>query len=119
MRSRGDETSVQQTQRLLCAAVAEILGLRSVSPDDEFLEIGGNSIKAVALTAWARERDLELDVDDIIHCGTIRAMADAIDQRRLAPTAAEAPASGPAQPLLSADDIASVQAQWERLNRSP
>ena len=56
-RSRDpDEAPPTGQLLLLCQVFADSLGLPEVHPDDDFFEIGGNSLRAVRLTARLRQR---------------------------------------------------------------
>lgn len=58
----------------LAAAVSEIVG-RPAGPDDDFFAVGGNSLSALRLVAYARERGVEIQVRDVFEWKTIRRMA--------------------------------------------
>jgi amino acid adenylation domain-containing protein len=64
----------------LIGAWQEVLG-RRVQPDDDFFELGGNSLLAVRLTAAARERGLPLTHPRTLYRNpTARRLADALRQ---------------------------------------
>ncbi|KZB80204.1 non-ribosomal peptide synthetase [Amycolatopsis regifaucium] len=56
-RAAGREPRTE-TERLLCALFAEILGLDRVGADDGFFELGGDSILSMRLAARARRENL-------------------------------------------------------------
>ncbi|MEV7969457.1 non-ribosomal peptide synthase/polyketide synthase [Sphaerisporangium sp. NPDC088356] len=62
-------------EELLCALYAEVLGLRSVSVDDDFFAFGGDSIVAVQLLIRARKAGLRLTSRDVFRHRTVAALA--------------------------------------------
>src|SRR5690606_35319606 len=54
---RPPRTAVERT---LCALFAELLGAACVGADDDFFQLGGDSISSIALVGKARERGLVL-----------------------------------------------------------
>jgi amino acid adenylation domain-containing protein/non-ribosomal peptide synthase protein (TIGR01720 family) len=65
-----------EREKLLCAAYAEVLGLRSVSIDDDFFALGGDSIVAVRLLIRAREAGLRLSPREVFRHRTVAALAE-------------------------------------------
>ncbi|KAJ5724426.1 acetyl-CoA synthetase-like protein [Penicillium malachiteum] len=55
----------------------QVLGIKTVSLDSNFLSLGGDSIKAVRLTHAARVANLQLSVDDVLSKPMLRHMAAA------------------------------------------
>lgn len=49
----------------LCKVVAEVLELSSVAPDDNFFDIGGDSMMAVKISAKAKALGLQVSVQDV------------------------------------------------------
>ena len=50
----------------------EVLGLDSVSLDDDFFEIGGDSILSIQIVSRARAEGLDLAPGDLVEHSTIR-----------------------------------------------
>jgi aryl carrier-like protein len=57
---------------LLCGLFAEVLGAERVGIDDDFIELGGNSIAAARVVARARKLKLDIDVADVLGKRTVR-----------------------------------------------
>ncbi|MFS8202197.1 amino acid adenylation domain-containing protein [Streptomyces sp. CWNU-52B] len=81
---------------VLCAAYAEVLGLRSATIDDDFFALGGDSITAIQLLVHARRAGLRLSSRDVFRHRTVAALAEAADVRTdtgtgTGPSAPEAP----------------------------
>ncbi|WP_405145010.1 non-ribosomal peptide synthase/polyketide synthase [Sphaerisporangium sp. NBC_01403] len=62
-------------EELLCSLYAEVLGLRSVSVDDDFFAFGGDSIVAIQLLIRARGAGLRLTSRDVFRHRTVAALA--------------------------------------------
>ncbi|MBV2154733.1 amino acid adenylation domain-containing protein [Kitasatospora sp. SUK 42] len=62
-------------ERLLCAAVEEVLGLPEVGPDDSFFALGGDSLKAIRLVNAATRAGLPLTLGAVFEHRTIEALA--------------------------------------------
>ncbi|MEO3977979.1 amino acid adenylation domain-containing protein [Streptomyces sp. CAU 1734] len=84
-------------EELLCRLYAEVLGLASVSADDDFLALGGDSITAIQLLVRARAAGVRLTVRDVFRHRTVAALASVAADR--AESAAPEPAAG-AGPLV-------------------
>ncbi|WP_416565369.1 amino acid adenylation domain-containing protein [Nocardia testacea] len=74
------------------AAMAAVLGVSTIGPDDDFFAAGGHSLTAVRLVGRLRRAGHEVVVDDIFEAPTARALAARID----GVTAAVAPRGVPA-----------------------
>ncbi|MCX0274068.1 amino acid adenylation domain-containing protein [Nocardia zapadnayensis] len=61
------------------AAMAAVLGVAAVGPDDDFFAAGGHSLTAVRLVGRLRRAGHEVVVDDIFEAPTARALAARID----------------------------------------
>ncbi|WP_329268215.1 non-ribosomal peptide synthase/polyketide synthase [Streptomyces sp. NBC_01451] len=64
-------------EELLCAAYADVLGLRSATIDDDFFALGGDSITAIQLLVHARRAGLRLTSRDVFRHRTVAALAAA------------------------------------------
>ncbi|MFC8045977.1 amino acid adenylation domain-containing protein [Nocardia sp. NPDC057353] len=75
---RGAETP---TERLVAAAMAELLGQDTVQADDGFFDIGGNSLLATRLVArLAEQTGVRLEVRTVFAEPTVAALAARIDR---------------------------------------
>lgn len=73
------------TEDLVSAIWGEALGLSSVGPDDDFFELGGNSLLGLQILSRLRgEFQVELSLRGFFEARTIRAMAAFIDAERAA-----------------------------------
>ncbi|WP_221349818.1 non-ribosomal peptide synthetase [Streptomyces beigongshangae] len=102
-------------EEVLCAAYAEVLGLRSATIDDDFFALGGDSITAIRLLVHARRAGLRLSSRDVFRHRTVAALAGAADVR------ADADAGPPARgttgdgtPLvrLTEAELAALQSEY-------
>ncbi|WP_405177201.1 amino acid adenylation domain-containing protein [Nocardia sp. NBC_01377] len=91
-RATGDVPSAPATARehAIAAVFAEVLGLDSVGPDDDFFELGGTSLLVFTLrTALADRLGLHVEPRALFAAATVRALASAehdADPRRFAET---------------------------------
>ncbi|CAJ2505645.1 Uu.00g130390.m01.CDS01 [Anthostomella pinea] len=71
------------TEALLLEMWATVLGMDAarLSPDDNFLRVGGESLNAMRLVAAARERGLSLSVADIFKWPVLVDLAHELDKR--------------------------------------
>ncbi|RLL65972.1 non-ribosomal peptide synthase/polyketide synthase [Streptomyces sp. Z26] len=64
-------------EELLCAAYADVLGVRTVTVDDDFFALGGDSISAIRLLVRLRDAGLRLTTRDVFRHRTAAALAEA------------------------------------------
>jgi amino acid adenylation domain-containing protein len=85
------------TEDLLTAKFREALGVPDVQPDDDFFELGGDSLAAVEIVTWASEHfQVTLETPALFEHPTIQSLAGRI--RSLQPPATRAEAhKGPGQ----------------------
>ena len=65
-----------QTEQLLAQIWAEVLGREAVHPEDNFFEIGGDSIISLQIVSRAREVGLKIEPKDIFEAKTLRRLAE-------------------------------------------
>lgn len=79
----ADYSEFNETQRKLAEACAEILGIKSVSLDDNFFTLGGTSLKIMTLISRVYELFCaELSLEDVFFSESIEALAEVIDNKR-------------------------------------
>jgi SagB-type dehydrogenase family enzyme len=98
-------------EQRLAAIWSEVLEHQRVGADDHFLELGGDSIKAIQMLTRAREQGMELTVRELFEHPTIAGLA----ARLQAAPAPRAPAGGAAaarlpagRPLVTAEELSQV-----------
>ncbi|MET9611076.1 amino acid adenylation domain-containing protein, partial [Streptomyces sp. NPDC006512] len=64
-----------EREALLCRLYAELLGLGSVSVEDSFFELGGDSIVSIQLVSRARKAGLVFSAREVFQCRTPEALA--------------------------------------------
>ncbi|NCD23588.1 MAG: hypothetical protein EOL90_11720, partial [Spartobacteria bacterium] len=82
--ARGDSAPRGPEEKALAAAWRDILGVDSPGLEDNFLALGGDSIKAMLVVARMRAMGYGLTSRDVLHGATLAATAS---QLRLAPVA--------------------------------
>ncbi|MCX4237829.1 non-ribosomal peptide synthetase [Streptomyces ortus] len=100
-------------EEVLCAAYAEVLGLRSATIDDDFFALGGDSITAIQLLIHARRAGLRLSSRDVFRHRTVAALAEAVTGTGagVGPDTGAADAQGPLVRLTDAE-LAELQAEY-------
>jgi SagB-type dehydrogenase family enzyme len=98
-------------EQRLAAIWSEVLEQERVGVDDHFLELGGDSIKAIQMLARAREQGMELTVRELFEHPTIAGLAALLEAAPAPPApAAETAAQGsPAtRPLVTDDELSQI-----------
>jgi amino acid adenylation domain-containing protein len=91
----------------LCEAWGAVLKVERVGVDDNYFDIGGDSIRSIAIVAHARKQGIELALVDIFKHLTVRSLAQALASRQGAAAQAEQ------VEILSEADRALLPAQVE------
>ncbi|MFC3453287.1 non-ribosomal peptide synthetase [Amycolatopsis speibonae] len=118
-RAAGREPRTE-TERVLCALFAELLGLDRVGADDGFFELGGDSILSMRLAARARRENLVFGAKQVFEQKTpagIAAVAEHGGQARTEDTegVGEVPLTPVVRALLERDPLGLTRegmAQW-------
>ncbi|WP_162624807.1 non-ribosomal peptide synthetase [Streptomyces cadmiisoli] len=87
-----------ERERVLCAAVAHALHLDEAGADDDFFQLGGDSISAITLVAGARAAGLRITAREVFRHRTPAALAQVAGA-----VADGAPAGGEPAPLVRLD----------------
>ena len=67
-----------EMKELLKQAWKEVFGIEEVSDDADFFEDGGDSIKAVQLSAWLRQKGVKLDLGVVFSAPLLSQMAESL-----------------------------------------
>lgn len=67
-------------EKVLVDALKEILSLDTLSVKDSFFEMGGDSIKAIRMVSYLRERNMSITVKDIMENGSIEEIAFFVEE---------------------------------------
>ncbi|MFJ8014481.1 alpha/beta fold hydrolase, partial [Streptomyces sp. NPDC096339] len=68
------------TERVLCAVFAAVLGLPAVGIDDSFFDLGGDSIRSIEVVAGARRAGLRVTAADVFTYKSVAALAAAVGE---------------------------------------
>jgi non-ribosomal peptide synthase protein (TIGR01720 family) len=69
-------------EAILASIWAEVLGFDTISVDDNFFEVGGDSILSIQIVARARQAGLRLAPDDLFQHQTVAELARVVETRR-------------------------------------
>ena len=69
------EAPRNENERKLCKAFAQALGIERAGINDDFIRLGGDSLKAIRAASVCRSTGLDVKVKDIISRRTVRAVA--------------------------------------------
>ncbi|WP_037305334.1 non-ribosomal peptide synthetase [Amycolatopsis orientalis] len=86
-RAAAGRVAATERERLLCATIAEVIGVEEVAVDDDFFALGGDSITAISVSSRLRAHGLDLRPRDLLARRSFEALA-----------AASAELGGPADP---------------------
>jgi amino acid adenylation domain-containing protein len=92
----GDQVALGTPAAVLLAEIwREALRVERIAPDDNFFDLGGDSILAIRVAMRMREAGLALDVRNLFQEQTIDGLVRLLRQREEAADAATPPAPGP------------------------
>jgi amino acid adenylation domain-containing protein/non-ribosomal peptide synthase protein (TIGR01720 family) len=96
------------TERAFAAIWADILKVDPVGADDNFFQLGGDSILSIQVVARARQEGLSVTSRDVYRCQTVAALA------RCADAAGHTPATPPAEAAAAVGDspLTPIQRWW-------
>lgn len=99
-----------EAEEVLAAIWSHVLGVENVGVDDNFFDLGGDSIRSVRVVAMAKERGLRLTVQQLFRSQTIAALVREHDLRERREV--ESPATKPFD-LISLEDRERLPADVE------
>ena len=105
-RRRGNGGASEGAADTLAQLMSELLSIDDVGPDEDFFELGGDSLLAIQLVGRVRDRfDADLDINAVFDAPTARALSARIDgaqQARVVRLGAVA-SRAPRQPVSPSD----------------
>lgn len=99
-----------EAEEVLAAIWSHVLGVENVGVDDNFFDLGGDSIRSVRVVAMAKERGLRLTVQQLFRSQTIAALVREHDLRERREV--ESPVTEPFS-LISSEDRERLPADVE------
>ena len=69
-----------EKKELFVQAWKSVFGVDTVNDDDNFFEVGGDSIKGVQLVGWLTQKGLKLDMHKIYTAPTVEELVDALEE---------------------------------------
>jgi mycobactin peptide synthetase MbtE len=100
------------TEHALAAMLAEVLGISEIGRNDDFFELGGDSILAVQLAARARDAGLGLTARMVFEHPAIRDLAARVDAMGEATEGGDTHHEPMSASGLSPDELAAVTSMW-------
>ncbi|WP_344571360.1 phosphopantetheine-binding protein, partial [Streptomyces fulvorobeus] len=82
-KSVASEASRKAREELLQALFAEVLSVAEVGADDDFFELGGDSVASIKLLAGASRAGLALEYKDVFEHRTVAELALAAREVRV------------------------------------
>ena len=61
-----------EAERIVCIAIADSLGIDKIGIDDDFIRLGGDSLKAIRVASLCRSNGLDVSVQSLIAKRTVR-----------------------------------------------
>ncbi|BBX10432.1 non-ribosomal peptide synthetase [Mycolicibacterium aichiense] len=116
----ASEPASTDTERSVAAAMEQLLDVAEIGRDDDFFELGGDSIMSVQLAARIRAAGLAVEPRTIFAHPTVAALAAAIDDGHIDPAAGRADTRHEAMSVsgLSAGDLAALKSSWSKARPS-
>ena len=104
-----------ETEAALVEIWSEVLGVERIGVEDSFFALGGDSIRSVRVIALAREKGIELTVEELFRHPTVAALAAHAQSAAAAPEAGGPAASGEVAPAEE-QELAALLAELEGLS---
>ena len=79
---RNYTAPVNETEKLLCGIMAEVLGIPRVGTDDDFFELGGDSFSAMEFAAIAEESGLYFAPRSIYEYTTVKKLCTMLTEKK-------------------------------------
>ena len=112
----GPAGPVNDVQRTIASVFQEVLGRDDIGIHDSFLDLGGDSLKAILAVGRLRRRGLNLDLRDLSSLGSIARLAVACSECR--PASADATGPAPLTPIQHWFFSEHSRAQWHCLSHA-
>eukprot|EP00042_Codosiga_hollandica_P000138 m.922895 g.922895 ORF g.922895 m.922895 type:complete len:470 (+) comp103972_c0_seq1:989-2398(+) len=77
-----EDDSVSETAKVLLHELGRLSGRPVLNADENFFELGGDSILAFAFISACRDKNLEFGFGDILRCPTLRRLATFLDTKQ-------------------------------------
>lgn len=65
-----------ETEKLLCAIVSETLGIGKIGVEDDFFELGGDSLKAIEYVSKAHAQGIYFTLQDVFDNPTVKSLCE-------------------------------------------
>jgi amino acid adenylation domain-containing protein len=65
-------------EKALCEAFSSALGIEGIGIDDDFIRLGGDSLKAIRAVSECRSKGIEIKARDIVSLRTVRAISSTV-----------------------------------------
>jgi acyl transferase domain-containing protein/acyl carrier protein len=107
----GDvEAPRTELEAQLATVWSEVLGVPAVARDDDFFELGGNSLVAVQLIGQVRKTvGVKLPMRSLFEAATVAGMAELVEKLRAAPDRTGAGTAPPSEPAVTIPRLARPQ----------
>lgn len=69
-----------EQERILCKALSDVLGVEPIGIEDDFFEMGGDSLKAIEFTAKAHQAGIHLALQQIFDYPSVKQLCECIEK---------------------------------------
>ncbi|OHU84890.1 hypothetical protein BFC16_19540, partial [Pseudoalteromonas sp. JW3] len=80
IQSQTKTTDVTDRERALLEVWCQVIGNESISVEDKFFAVSGDSIKALLIVAQAKKAGFDISLSDLYQKGSVRAIVDSLDE---------------------------------------